>query len=199
MLPTGEITTREGFPSSTVFVIINGRVKLTVISDNGVETCLDYIGGGDLIGVEGVFDDGPCTVTATAVSDTTVRAIPQPVFQQILRELPDVAYAVSRSLVEQLRRSTLRRAEFGSYPVLTRVARVLLDLVERDSYLVENDRRLRITQRELAGLVGATEPSVQRAVSALRRYGAIRTGYREMTVRNIFALRQIALTDELLG
>jgi DNA-binding Lrp family transcriptional regulator len=49
-----------------------------------------------------------------------------------------------------------------------------------------------VTQSELAGLIGASEPAVHKAIRALRAAGVIGTGYGRMVIEDIGTLRRIA-------
>ena len=87
-------------------------------------------------------------------------------------------------LVRKNRWSVRRRGDFSGCPVATRVARVLVDLVEdygqpsRGHVLIGP----RLTQAEIAGLVGAKERRVHHVLGALAEQGVIRVGYSRVTV-----------------
>ena len=49
-----------------------------------------------------------------------------------------------------------------------------------------------VTQSELAGLIGASEPAVHKALRALRDAQAIGTGYGRLVIEDIVAVRRIA-------
>jgi CRP-like cAMP-binding protein len=102
--------------------------------------------------------------------------------------------AVSRALSGELRWATRRRIDFSGLPVIARLARVLSEL----GYLYGRQTQggiefqYTLTQPELAAMVGASEPSVHKALRQLRKDGAVVTGYRQVVITDPAALDAIA-------
>jgi DNA-binding MarR family transcriptional regulator len=87
--------------------------------------------------------------------------------------------------------ATHRRVEFRR-DTKTRLAQVLVELYFGSARGHRDENAVLVTQSELAGLIGASEPAVHKAIRALRDAGAIRTGYGRLLIRDITAIRQIA-------
>jgi CRP-like cAMP-binding protein len=109
-----------------------------------------------------------------------------------------VALAISRGVTDKLRSATARRVDFTGCDVATRFARVLLELVIRYGQQTRAGTVIRcpLTQTELAALVGAAEPTIQRVLRQLRADGVVTTGYRETTVLDITRLRRRAFPGQ---
>ena len=119
-------------------------------------------------------------------------------FTSFLSRNPDVALAISRGVADKLRSATARRVDFSGCDVATRFARVLLELTIRYGQQTRAGTVIRcsLTQTELAALVGAAEPTIQRVLRQLRADGVVATGYRETTVLDVAGLRQRALSEQ---
>ena len=170
----GEHLLIEGLRETFVLLLLSGVTKVTATSEDGDTALLAVRLGGDLVGEFAAFDNRPRSATVTAAGPVTVRRIGQRDFLDCLDSSPAVALAVSRMLVRKNRWSVRRRGDFSGSPVATRVARVLVDLMEdygeplRVGVLIGP----RLTQAELAGLVGAKERRVHHVLGELARPGA---------------------------
>lgn len=192
----GTVLAHEGDRGNEVFVVTEGWVRLTTWTGTGRQTLLETCGPGDLVGEETALDGRERLATVTALTKATVWVVTADRFGRLVREDPAIAGAAFASVVGRLRRATRRRAEFGSYPVAVRVARVLLDLVDAHGVPARDGCGTRIgvalSQKDLGALVGATEISAQRALRVLRDEGVIRTAYRSVTVLDREALARYA-------
>ncbi|MFE2886348.1 Crp/Fnr family transcriptional regulator [Streptomyces graminifolii] len=194
----GEHLLIEGLRETFVLLLIDGVTKVTATAENGDTALLAIRLGGDLVGEFAAFDDRPRSATVTAAGAVTARRIGQRDFLDCLDGYPAAALAVSRMLVRKNRWSVRRRGDFSGCPVATRVARVLVDLVEdygepRDGGLLIGPR---LTQAELAGLVGARERRVHHVLGELAGQGVIQVGYGRTTVLSLAALNRAARLTE---
>ena len=97
-LPRGGTLFSEGDPGDRLYVVTSGKVKLGRTAGDGRETLLAVLGPGEMFGELSLFDPGPRTATATAVTDTT-----------LLPRLADAEHQLSayrRSLHERLDAAT---------------------------------------------------------------------------------------------
>ncbi|MFE9771730.1 Crp/Fnr family transcriptional regulator [Streptomyces sp. NPDC005931] len=197
----GEHLLIEGLRETFVLLLLDGVTKITTTADDGNTALLAIRIGGDLVGEFATFDNRPRSANVTAAGAVTARRIGQRDFLECLDGNPAAALAVSRMLVRKNRWSVRRRGDFGGCPVGTRVARVLLDLVQ-DYGEPQHGGVLvgpRLTQAELAGLVGARERRVHHALGELAGRGVIQVGYGRTTVLSVAGLRRAALLTELDG
>ncbi|MDP6787265.1 MAG: cyclic nucleotide-binding domain-containing protein [Rhodospirillales bacterium] len=98
----GEIIFREGEPSRSAFIIVEGDVELTKKSDKG-SIILALLKPGEMIGEMGIFDQSPRSATARAVGTVTVNAIAREEFLESLKKEPDTAFRFMGKLVDRLR------------------------------------------------------------------------------------------------
>jgi CRP/FNR family transcriptional regulator, cyclic AMP receptor protein len=189
----GYALVRHGEIGGDVFVLLSGRVKVMVPTEDGRTSLLAIRIEGELIGELGSLDDEPRSATVLTVRQTVIRKISQRDFSAYLRDNPAAGVVLSRSVGAKLRWATRRRVDFNG-PVELRLTRVLYELATlygtRTGAGVLVDTGL--TQVELAGLIGAAEPSVQKAFAALRSEGLVSTGYRRYVVLDLPRLRSAA-------
>ena len=93
----GETLFREGEPSRSAFVIVEGDVELTKEGEKGRVT-LAVLKPGEVFGEMGIFDQSPRSATARAIGAVTVTVIPRDEFLDSLKTEPDTAFRVMGKL-----------------------------------------------------------------------------------------------------
>jgi CRP/FNR family cyclic AMP-dependent transcriptional regulator len=193
--PKGSILFLEGDRSSSVLAIRTGRVKVTTTTAEGHQLVLALRGPGALVGELASLSLGDRRRCATVVAISPVHAqvIPNDDFVSFLEHHPRALLALTRMIISRLHEGDRRRAEFGSYDTLGRLARVLLELADVSGLPTDDGVQLDppLAQHELAGLVGASRESVVRALTDLRGRGLIETGRRRLVVRDLTALAEL--------
>jgi CRP/FNR family transcriptional regulator, cyclic AMP receptor protein len=179
----------EGDPSDFVIVILKGRVKIVVTTQDGNESLLGIRGPGELVGELAAIDSEPRVATAMALDPLTVRVITAAEFRDFVAHHADAVLRLIRMMIGRLREADRRRVEFGANDAASRVAHLLAELaVEREAH--GHDRsEVRLSQQEIAELIGTSRESVSRALAVLRDRHIVRTGRRSVAVLNVDALR----------
>jgi CRP/FNR family transcriptional regulator, cyclic AMP receptor protein len=190
----GSVLMLEGDRATEVMALIDGWVKVFGTTEEGGQALLSLRIGGDLVGEQAALENAPRSATAVSSGVTVVQVIRQHDFLRFLDLRPDAGVAVSRALSAKLRWATRRRIDFGGLPVATRLARVLSELGGLYGRPAGDGIELRyaLTQPELAAMVGASEPSVHKALRQLRCDGIVMTGYRHVVITDPAALDAIA-------
>lgn len=193
----GEQLLHQGDSGTHVLILLEGLVKVTADTAGGTSTLLSIRVAGDAVGELASLDAMPRLATVTAAGLVRARRIGRREFNDFLVRHPAAARAVSGSVSAKLRWATARRVDFGAYPVDVRLARLLLDLAARHGEETSAGLGVGValSQPELATLIGASEPSVHRALRDLRRTGALSTGYRRHVVTDVARLREFAEAD----
>jgi CRP/FNR family transcriptional regulator, cyclic AMP receptor protein len=186
----------EGDRGANVLVIRSGRVKVTKVTPEGHELVLALRGPGALVGELASLDEARRGRSATVSALVAVQAqvIANDDFTDFLEQHPKALLALTRIIIGRLHDADRRRAEFGTYDTLGRLARVLAELAAGSGLVTDEGVRLEpaLAQHELAGLVGASRESVVRALGELRRRGMVETGRRRLIVRDAAALAELA-------
>ena len=163
----GDVLFAEGDPGDRLFVVIEGKVKIGRQSADGRENLLAVVGPGEMFGELSLFDPGPRTASATALTDAVLVELSHDALRPWLTGHPQVAAQLLRALAQRLRRTNEAMADLVFSDVPGRVAKALIDLAERfgeergDGLHVTHD----LTQEELAQLVGASRETVNKALA----------------------------------
>ncbi|BBX64066.1 Crp/Fnr family transcriptional regulator [Mycobacterium saskatchewanense] len=162
----GEMIFAEGDPGDRVFIIVAGKVKISLRGPSGRTNLRAIMGPTDVFGELAVFDAGPRTCTATAITDVRTMWLDRATLRAWMTERPTIAEQLLQVLSRRLRNTDDELVELVSSDVAARVARQLLLLGGR--FGVPDGDALRVahelSQDEMAQLVGADRTSVNRAL-----------------------------------
>jgi len=190
----GETLFAEGDPGDRLYVVSRGKVKLGRTAADGRENLLAVLGPGEMFGELSLFDPGPRTATATAVTAVTLHGLGHDDLQPLLLAQPQVAGRLLAALARRLRRTNEAMGDLVFRDVPGRVAKALLDLAER--FGVEGDEGLLVThdltQEELAQLVGASRETVNKALADFAARGFLRLEGRAVLILDIERLSRRA-------
>lgn len=192
--PAGSSLFLEGDRSSTVVVVVSGRVKVFSITEQGEEVLLAVRGPGALLGELSAVDGSPRAATVAALEPVVALVVPGPDFEAFLSTHPGAAMALLRLVTSRLRDADRKRVEFGAFDIASRVAGRLVELADRFGEPAPDGVRIPVplSQDELAGWVGASREAVAKALRVLRDRGLVTTGRRTMTVLDLDGLRRRA-------
>ncbi|QCP04109.1 Crp/Fnr family transcriptional regulator [Brevibacterium sp. CS2] len=193
-LRRGTALFHEGDPDDELYIVSTGKLKIGRESPDGRENLLSVVGPGEIIGELTLFDPGARSTTATAVSQTELLSLKHEDLMTWLRERPQAAMNLLKSLAQRLRRTNDIVGDLVFSDVPGRVAKSLLDLAERfgkqapDGTLVAHD----LTQEELAQLVGASRETVNKALADFAARGWLRLEARAVVILDFDRLRNRA-------
>ena len=186
-LNKGEVLFHEGDAEDRLYVVITGKIKLGRSGSAGRENLLAILGPGQMFGELSLFDPGPRSSTATAVTACEIRTLEHDELMEWLTGRPEVARGLLGQLAARLRRANDVVADLVFSDVPGRVAKQLLELAKRfgdkrdDGIHVHHD----LTQEELAQLVGASRETVNKALADFAARGWIRLEPRSVTIIDI--------------
>ncbi|CAB4594149.1 unannotated protein [freshwater metagenome] len=166
-LGKGTVLFSEGDEGDHLYVIVEGKLKLGTSSGDGRENLLSVLGPGEMFGELSLFDPGPRTATATAVTDVRLLSLGHDKVIPWVTQHPQVALDLLGRLSQRLRRTNEVVGDLVFSDVPGRVAKALIDLGERfgkdtpEGLYVNHD----LTQEELAQLVGASRETVNKALA----------------------------------
>ncbi|WP_314613460.1 Crp/Fnr family transcriptional regulator [Streptomyces stackebrandtii] len=191
---------REGMTDQHVLLLLSGFAKVTATVENGESSLLAVRAAGDTVGEMAMMTGAPRSATVIACGPLTARVLPSGVLRELLLRRPEIAMALTALVADRLRWANQRRLDFRGYQAKERLARLLVELAA--SYGSPGAGGVvvgcRLTQPELATLVGAAETTVHKVLRELREEGLLETGYRSTTIRDLPRLRHLAdLAHEL--
>jgi CRP-like cAMP-binding protein len=183
----GSILFKEGDDGEHLYVIIDGKLKLGTSSGDGRENLLSILGPGEMFGELSLFDPGPRTSTATAVTDARLLSLSHEKVIPWLKQNPEVSLQLLTRLSQRLRRTNEAVGDLVFSDVPGRVAKALIDLGDRfgktapDGLLVNHD----LTQEELAQLVGASRETVNKALADFAGRGWLKLDGRSVLITDV--------------
>jgi CRP-like cAMP-binding protein len=195
----GDIIVQEGAAARFVLILRSGRVKVVASTHSGYETVLAVRGSGDIIGEMGVVDDQPRSASVLCLDTVHVLSTPSAAFTRLRRTYPQFANALLAVVTARLRLADARFTEHGDARVAVRLAALLINLVVDHGVPGPGGViiAMRLSQSDLAGLIGASREAVVLALRSLRTDGVLSTGRQRLTIHHMAALR--ALLDERAG
>lgn len=166
----GDIIFLEHDACEGLYFVKSGRVKVYKTSAEGKEQVLKVMAHGDSFNDVPVFDGGPNPASAEAMEQTTVFIIPKRELLALLAENPAVALGVIKVFASRLRHLTMLVEDLSFRHVTSRLAKVLLEHADAK---VEGTKR-RLTQQEMASIIGTAREVVGRSLRNLEEQGMIR-------------------------
>lgn len=193
----GDYLYHAGDPAESLYVVAEGRVKLSQITADGSETVTDILVPGELFGAMGSIGEPHHLHSASALVGTCVLRIDQDDFRQVLASQPGVGLRVLDDVVSRLTRAHSDMGGQATETVPQRTATALLRLADKvgadrgpDGIVLE----VPLSRADLAGLARSTPESGSRVMSRWKKEGIIASGRRWTAV-----LDRRRLEDEAAG
>jgi CRP/FNR family transcriptional regulator, cyclic AMP receptor protein len=188
----GHVIFREGDQSDTCYVVSSGHARALREHGDGRTIALARFGPGDIFGELAMFDDERRSATVEALDDLHALAILGHDMRRLLREHPDIAVKLVIGLGRRLRAANERLARQSFQTVQSRVASVLIGLIDQQRAEGGGDRDVLVTatQAELAQLAGSSRESASRFLAVLERAGIVTQGRGKLTVHDPTALER---------
>lgn len=174
--PGGQVLFHMGDEGGSFHIIVRGRVKVAIPSSSGEELILAILAPGDPIGELSLFDGKPRSATVQALEETETLCLHREDLVALMRNRFGIVEKILEVLARRIRETDRQLAENRFLDVATRLAKKLLDLGDAFGVQVEGGTRIgvRVTQKDLASMIGATRESVNKQLNALRAQGFIR-------------------------
>jgi CRP/FNR family cyclic AMP-dependent transcriptional regulator len=186
--PKDSVIFFEHDPGDSLYLIVSGRVRVTILADDGREIVLAVLGEGDFFGEMSLLDNEPRSATAIAMEDTEVLIIHQKEFFSIVEKRPPILIKLLSVISARLRKANHQIGSLALLDVYGRVARVLLDLAQEQGTRLKDGRISfrRPTHQEIANMIGATRETVSRMISDLHRQGYIEISGKNVIIQDQF-------------
>jgi CRP-like cAMP-binding protein len=170
------------------FMILDGRIKVTILGDDGREVILSLLGAGDFFGEMALLDNEPRSATAIAVEDSELLSLHRTDFQSVLSDKTSIATSLMRILSGRLRKANHQISTLALLDVYGRVARVIVDMAREEGRRLKDGRIAfrRATHQEIANRIGTTRETVTRMLKDLERQGLIHVEGKELVVQPDF-------------
>jgi CRP-like cAMP-binding protein len=188
----GEILVFEGQPSEDLYFVADGVIKVFKTSADGKEQIFSIIRPGESFNDVPVLDDGANLFSAEAMGPVVLHGIKKKDMRTIIRENPQVAVNVVQVLSRRVQELVSLVEDLSFRHVNSRVAKMLLGYVGRGPGAAE---RPRLTQQEMAAMIGTAREMVGRSLKTLEEEGAIKIERNRIIITDQKALREQAGVD----
>jgi len=188
----GEVVCHKGDPGGSLFIIAEGQVKVVLPSDGGEEALLCVLDEGDFFGELSLIDGQPRSATIVTAAPTETLVLHRDDFLSFLGTSPEVAVDMLRVLSRRLRETDEFVEDAIFLDVAGRLAKKLLELSNTYGREVPSGIAIdmRLTQQELATMVGATRESVNKHLRSYRSRGIIDVSQQRIVIRKPDELRR---------
>jgi CRP/FNR family transcriptional regulator, cyclic AMP receptor protein len=182
-----------GDPGGLIYIITEGKVKISRGIGEGQEAILAILGAGDFFGELALLDDAPRSATAKALKPTTTLTLHREAFTDYISQNPRFAQHILQTLSRRIRQLNDQISDIFFLDVPARLARTLLLLADKHGRESKGEVRieLTLTQTDLAEMTGATRVSINKAIGRFRREKWIKSQNRSFTILNKQALENI--------
>lgn len=192
--PKGSFIITRNDRSSVMYLLLTGRVKVSIASPEGKELALSYLDAPSFFGEMGIVDASPRSADVIATTDVEVLSIEAKDLVYAFRIQPELAIALVGTLSRRLRDLIARLEGMAFHDATHRVMRVLLNVAtasyeSRGVPVIEG-----LTHYEIATLAGTSRETASRVISNLCRDGVVATKGRKIVI-DLFALRDMVEHD----
>jgi CRP/FNR family transcriptional regulator len=185
----GGIFLFEGEWSDFLYFLISGVVKVYKTSSDGKEQILHLVHEGESLNDVSTFDGGPNAASMLAMTPVVLYKMKKSDLKAILRNHQRIVNNVLRALAARVRRDCSLVSELSFTQVTGRLAKTLLKLAGEEA-----DYWPRLTQQDLAAMIGTTREVVNRSLRVMEEKGAIRLERHGVSVTNPAILEEMVRT-----
>ncbi len=171
-LAEGEFACRADERSTQLTFLLEGRVRVSVFSDDGRELSLALLSGGEVFGEIAMLTGSPRTADVIALSNCTLLTLSREDFFGLLHKCPGFSLHMMKTLAERLFSTSCKLADLVFLDLQTRVLKTIWQIASPankgggqmliDSFL---------SRKDLATLVGGSREAVSRALHSLEEQG----------------------------
>ena len=190
---SGEVIFHRDDPGQMLYIIKEGKVKICLISPDGQEISLVVFGKGEYFGEFALLDGLPRSANAIALEKVECYTLLRSDFHSVIKKNPKIAIQVMEVLCERLRKTDQKVEDLIVLDVYGRVAKKLLELAETHGLKQEDGSiliNMRLTQQDLAAMVGASRESVNKVLGHYTDKQYITTDKHKITLRRVADLKR---------
>ncbi len=172
----GDLVIMEGETCQAMYFIKSGTVRILKTSPEGKEQVLRMMGDGESFNEVPIFDGGKNPASVETLATTALYILSKKDLISLVREDPDLSLAVLKNMALNLRHLVTLVEDLSFRHVSSRVAKILLQYSHPGGSLFEPlpPGGGKLTQQQIASVVGTAREVVGRSLKALEKEGAIK-------------------------
>ncbi|MDR3611626.1 MAG: Crp/Fnr family transcriptional regulator [Ignavibacteriaceae bacterium] len=178
---------------SALFVIVEGKVKISRVSEDGREVILSILNDSDFFGEMAILDGFARSANVTAMEDSEIYIIQRNDFIALLQDHPEISIALLNELTQRLRAADLKIKSLSLKDAEGKVASVILQLAD-DIGKIKNGaveiEKLPL-QHDLANMAGTSRETISRTFHSLVKKGLIDLKGSKLRILNYEAFKEL--------
>lgn len=172
-----------GDSADSIYFLREGRIKMIALAEGGHEVLHEIIGPGEIFGDTSTLLQMPRTTSAQALEPCLLCEIYRKDLETLLSMYPELLFQLLKSVGLRLKKAEAQLVNVVCNDVSHRVREVLLDLMVKDSGAIpDGPTKIKITQQDLANLIGASRQKTWQSLKELEDSGVLRLMYRSILV-----------------
>jgi len=186
MKPRGAFIYLPSDPANSVFLLKEGHVKISRLTDDGREVMLTVLSPGEVFGEVVLVDDQPRDHIAEAIENVLLCEFNKRDLENFIRSRPDLVFRITKLIGLRLQRMESRVVDLICKDVATRVSELLLSLVEQHGKAMRNhgEFRIKLTHQDIASLAGVSRQTATEVLDKLKSQGLVELGHRSIVIKN---------------
>lgn len=183
----------EGDPPDWFYIVLNGKVKITKLSQEGKEIILEIISPMDFFGGLAVIKGFPYPANAIAMEDAELLKISRSNLMRILDRFPNLMYCMALQLSDRMKESHEALKNIALERVEARIASLLLKLADKTGKETENGLLIdmKLTKQDIAEMVGTTVETSIRTMSKFKKLGLVSEREGKIIIKDINKLKTL--------
>lgn len=183
----------EGDPSDWFYIVLNGKVKITKLSQEGKEIILEIISPMDFFGGLAVIKGFPYPANAIAMEDSELLKISRSNLMRILDRFPGLMYCMALQLSDRMKESHETLKNIALERVEARIASLLLKLADKTGKETEGGVLIdmKLTKQDIAEMVGTTVETSIRTMSKFKKLDIVSDREGQIIIKDIKKLKNL--------
>lgn len=188
-----DVVFSEGEPPEWLYIVVEGKIKLTKLSQDGKEIILEVMSPLDFFGGLAVLRGFPYPANAVAMEDSKFLKISRNNIMKIIDRFPNLMYCLAMRLGDRMKESHETLKNIALERVEARIAALLLKLADKTgkksdgSVVIE----MKLTKQDIAEMVGTTVETSIRTMSKLKKMGIVAEIEGKIAITNIGKLKSL--------
>lgn len=183
---------KEGAYASGVFCINGGKIKISMLGDEGKEQIVRLVKPGDIIGYKALLSGDKYSASAIAIEDSNVCFIPKEIFTEVLKKDAHLSFEMMKLLSDELRKAEEKITHLAQKPVRERMAETILFLKETYGTDTEENINVTLSREEIANIVGTATETAIRLLSEFNKDNMIELSGKKIKILNTSRLVKTA-------
>jgi CRP/FNR family transcriptional regulator, cyclic AMP receptor protein len=178
---------------SALFVIIEGKVKVSRVSDDGKEVILTILGDSDFFGEMAILDGLSRSANVTAMEDSELFIIQRSEFLELLQVHPEVSIALLQELTQRLRSADMKIKSLSLKDAEGKVATVILQLADDVGKIKQGTVEIEKLpfQHDLANMAGTSRETISRTLHTFAKKGLVELDGAKLRIMNYEKFKEL--------